>query len=623
MTFAAPIALAFLGLFIPVILLYLLKQRRRRVQVATLLFWDKILKDEQSVTSLTKLKKLISLLLQLAFIALLAFALARPMLSEKPTGARRIVLFLDASASMETREGEQTRFELAKEKALKVARGLSIGDTMMLVSVAAQPDIVHPFTDSKRDLEDAIEALEPSHSGTDFGAALTILDNLSADERETHVYLISDGAFEPIKVNPGEKTRFAWLKVGEARDNVGISGFQVRPLPSSPRDFQIHIEVANETEEAQRLPVELRIAGGLIDAHEFTIPAGESLTRTLKQFSQSGGEVEIFVDFDDAFPLDNHAFASLPEPDPISVRLVMDNNLFVEGALITDDQVELEIVSPTNYEPETDAEVTIFANWAPADTPSGASIFLAAWPMDLGLQIDGETERPLITDWEREHPINRHLALKNVTIEKAANFVNTTNFTALVSSFGKPLVLLKESESSKIMVVGFDTLTSDFPLRVSFPIMMANAIRHLAGDESGEQWLNPDMGEILGPEQVRRYSSARGAAAETNQLAAVIGPDGARSQLDDAGSLVDVDRVGFYRGETAKQETNTLFAANLTDRAESRIRPSEALPLKSDKPIQEIDDGFRLGTEPWFFLIVIAIILSAIEWLLFHRRIIE
>jgi len=623
MTFAAPIALAFLGLFIPVILLYLLKQRRRRVRVATLLFWDKILKDEQSVTSLTRLKKLISLLLQLAFIALLAFALARPMLSEKLSGARRIVLFLDSSASMETKEGERARFDLAKEKALEVARGLSIGDTMMLVSVAAQSDIVHPFTDSKRDLEDAIEALEISHSGTDFAAALKILDNLSDDERETHVYLISDGAFEPIEIAPGEKTRFAWRKVGEARDNVGIIGFQVRPLPSSPRDFQIHIEVANETEKEQRAPVELRIGGGLIDAHEFTIPAGESVTRALKQFSQSGGEVEVFVDFDDAFPLDNRAFASLPEPDPISVRLVMDNNLFVEGALLTDDQVDLEVVSPTNYKPDTDAEVTIFANWAPTHTPPGASIFLARWPADLGLQVDGEAERPLITDWEREHPINRHLALKNVTIEKAANFVNATNFTALVSSFGKPLVLLRESKSSKVMVVGFDTLSSDFPLRVSFPIMIANAIRHLAGVESGDQWLNPAMGEILGPEQVRGYSSARGMAAETNQIAAVIGPDGERALLDGAGSLVDVDRVGFYRGETTGRDTNTLFAANLADRAESRIAPSDTLPLKSDKPIQEIKDGFRLGTEPWFFLIVLAILLSAVEWLLFHRRIIE
>src|SRR5262245_45660285 len=100
MTFAQPWALAFFGLFIPVILLYLLKQRRRRIEVSTLMFWDKILRDEQTVTSITKLKKLLSLLLQLLFISLLTLAAARPSLSGKLTGARRIVLLLDNSASM-------------------------------------------------------------------------------------------------------------------------------------------------------------------------------------------------------------------------------------------------------------------------------------------------------------------------------------------------------------------------------------------------------------------------------------------------------------------------------------------------------------------------------------------
>src|ERR1044071_3022325 len=123
MNLAQPWFLLGFALFIPVILLYLLKQRRRRIEVSTLLFWDKILRDEQTVTSLMRLKKLLSLLLQLAFIALLAFAIARPMLSGKWTGARRMVLLLDTSASMLVNERGKTRFELAREKAHSIIRG--------------------------------------------------------------------------------------------------------------------------------------------------------------------------------------------------------------------------------------------------------------------------------------------------------------------------------------------------------------------------------------------------------------------------------------------------------------------------------------------------------------------
>src|SRR5436190_15431739 len=121
MSFASPMALLFLGLFVPVILLYLLKQRRRPVEVSTLLFWDKILRDEQTVTALTRLKKLLSLLLQLLFITLLTLAASRLSFSGKLSG-RRIVLLLDTSASMLVREGSQTRFELARQKAHGVVR---------------------------------------------------------------------------------------------------------------------------------------------------------------------------------------------------------------------------------------------------------------------------------------------------------------------------------------------------------------------------------------------------------------------------------------------------------------------------------------------------------------------
>src|SRR5690606_6449854 len=121
----------------------------------------------------------------------------------------------------------------------------------------------------------------------------------------------TDGAFDPVELVPPPKTRFAYVKVGERADNIGISAFSVRPLPSSPRDFQVHIELTNDTREDRRVPLELRINGRLTDAFEFELPAGQSIARTLRQFSGEGSEVEAVVDVSDAFALDNRAFAWL------------------------------------------------------------------------------------------------------------------------------------------------------------------------------------------------------------------------------------------------------------------------------------------------------------------------
>ena len=94
--------------------------------------------------------------------------------------------------------------------------------------------------------------------------------------------------------------------------------------------------MVNHTEKEQKVPLELRIYNRLADAYEFTIPAGKSVTRTLQQFSAEGGEVEAAIEVKDAFPLDDHAYAALPKPRPIKVRLVTPGNLFLERALAAD-----------------------------------------------------------------------------------------------------------------------------------------------------------------------------------------------------------------------------------------------------------------------------------------------
>jgi hypothetical protein len=619
MSFAQPWALLFLGLFVPVILLYLLKQRRRRVRVSTLLFWDKILRDEQTVTSLTKLKKLLSLLLQLLFIALLAFALARPMFSEGLTGARRILLLIDNSASMAVLEGGTQRFELAREKARGVVRGMAIGDTLMLATFASDVDVVHPLTDSTRDLQEAIDGLALTHGESDPLKVVRLIEQLAPDKRDTHVYLISDGAFEPVKIAPPSKTQFAYLNVGQAKENIGITAFQVRPLPSSPRDFQIHIEITNSSETDRTVPVELRIGGRLIDAFEFALPAKQSVTRVLKQFSSDGGQIEVFADAEDAFPLDNRAFATLPPPDPIRVKLVMEGNLFLESALLTDESVELEVITPSEYKESDGAVVTVFSNWAPEKTPAGNSIFISQWPSDLGLVRTGVVEKPLFTDWEREHPINRHLTLKNISIERAAALVPNSTFQKLASSFDDPLVLLRESPGQKTMVVTFDTLSTDLPLRVAFPIMIANAIRHLAGAEAGDRWQNPVIGDILSAKDLDRYVPVR----QTNVVIGSIFGPGDRRIAFGASQLLPVSHVGFYQAELGGTNRTPLFAANLVSRVESRIQPSESLPLRADAPLPEIRRGFHLGWAPWILLVLFAAVLSTVEWGLFHRRVIE
>lgn len=635
MSFLTP--LAFLGflLFIPVILLYLLKQRRRRIVVSTLLFWDEILRDEHSVASITKLRKILSLLLQLLVLLLLILALAQPILARDTLGARRIVILLDTSASMLTTEERGNRFELARTHAKDIVAGMASGDTAMLVSVGANAETVMPFTTSRRTLQEALEGLDAGHGGTNFAAAFALLKMLPPDERETWVYVVGDGAFDPVPFEGGEKTRFAYLPTGVTRDNVGITAFQVRPLPALPRDFEIMFTVANETDAEVTLPFEIRVAGDLVDAGELTVPARGAADHSLRQFSAEGGEVLLVADWEDALPLDNTAYAVLPPAVTVPVALVTEGNYFMESALMTGDGIELESMTPAQYGERAaslEAKVVIFDGWVPETAPAAHAIYVGQWPAGLGINATGPLNDPIITEWDHDHPVNRHLQLSNISLEAGQRLEAPANFTPLIQSFDSPLVLLDESAPHMAMVVGFNTTASDLPLRVAFPILVANAIQHMTGGGDQNAWLAPAMGTVLGPDDLARYAGERKVVevlppaiemdAETEEL---IEEDAASTEVTPAPApgAVNVDRAGVYLARSDTGEPFPLFAANVNNRRETNLAVSEALPVKSETPLQEITDGFRIGAAPWRILAIAALALLFLEWGLFHRRWVE
>jgi len=633
MSFLQP--LAFLGflLFIPVILLYLLKQRRRRVQVSTLLFWDEILRDEHRVASITRLRKILSLLLQLLVLLLLILALARPILAKDTLGARRIVLILDTSASMLTREGSATRFQQALRKAHDVVAGMASGDTAMLVAASAHPEVVMPFTSSRRTLYEALDRIAPVHTGTNFAAALQVLTQLPPDERETCVYVISDGAFDPVSFEADESLRFAYMPVGEASDNLGITAFQVRPLPALPRDYEILFEVTNETDEAVSCPYELHVGDDLVDADEITIPARGKFHHAMRQFSASGGAVRLVVDWDDAFPLDNEAFAKLPAVETVPVALVTEGNYFLESALLTDDGIELTSLTPAQYSErvaDLEATVYVFDGWAPDAPPRGNAIYVGQWPASLGISAEGELSDPIITAWDQGHAINRHLNLANISIETVQRLTAPDKFSSLIESFDHPLVLLDESSMPMTMVVGFNTITSDLPLRVAFPILVANAIRHMASGDNADAWQAPAMGSVLGPDELMAYAGGAELVrvlVPGDILDAVVNgegdePEGGEDTTQTL-SAVSIEIAGIYRGVTKDGETIPLFGASLCDPREVNISVSETLPVTSEKPLQQITDDFRIGEAPWRLVALAALALLLLEWGLFHRRLVE
>ena len=94
--------------------LYILKLRRRPVPVVFSPIWRRVLGDRESSRLFSQLKRWLSLLLQLALLALLALALGDPRLGSVGTDARHIVVLVDASASMLATDVAPSRLDVAR-----------------------------------------------------------------------------------------------------------------------------------------------------------------------------------------------------------------------------------------------------------------------------------------------------------------------------------------------------------------------------------------------------------------------------------------------------------------------------------------------------------------------------
>src|SRR5258706_10072992 len=140
MSFLTPLALALGALAGPIIVLYMLRLRRREVQVSSTLLGQQLVRDREANAPWQRLRRNLLLLLQLLILAALVIALARPFIEVPAVTTGRIALLIDASASMNATDVEPSRFEAAKQQANNIVDTLTQGDSLAVIPLAEGPE---------------------------------------------------------------------------------------------------------------------------------------------------------------------------------------------------------------------------------------------------------------------------------------------------------------------------------------------------------------------------------------------------------------------------------------------------------------------------------------------------
>ena len=117
--------------------LYLLKLRRRRVLVPFAPLWLPAGGERRSERLARRLRRWLSLLVQLAFVALILLAAADLQSAKIDRSGRSLLILIDRSASMSATDEDGPRLVKARAVARALATGLGGADRAMVASFAS------------------------------------------------------------------------------------------------------------------------------------------------------------------------------------------------------------------------------------------------------------------------------------------------------------------------------------------------------------------------------------------------------------------------------------------------------------------------------------------------------
>ncbi|MBS0660804.1 MAG: BatA domain-containing protein [Verrucomicrobia bacterium] len=627
-----PAALFFAALVPVIVALYLLKVRRRSETVSTLLFWRKVALENRRRALWQKLRRPLSLLLQLLLLALVLLALARPEWSIfRGQAAGATVVLLDARARLQAiRPDGRTRFEAAREAAAGWLRRASTRQPVALLVLTGVPRVAAPLAPEGSSALAALEQLTPTDATSPaepaFALARTLLEASGSSPR---LIWISD---EPPTLANSPALPVEWIRVGEEADNVGFTRFALRTRPDSPDSAEVFFSLANRGRGAVRGQVELTLDGRLADTVAVALEPGASRNATLALPSLAAQPINArgllaarWRPDDrraDALPSDDVAYALAPRPRQLRVLLVTAGNAFLERALAADDNLRVEQLQPSAYTPALARafEVVILDQTTPgaeelAALPPGRFLYLGHSPLGPnGPAFD----RPVVGEADTTDPLLRNADLREVNFLRAVRLPGALRperragwrLQAPLRSPDAPLVLTGEREDGsgqRFVATAFGVADSDLPLRVAFPVFLGNALRWLAGEtgNGGEALpagtpLRLSAGETVSREPLREVGGAEPPASPQ------AGP-----------ATVALTRNGFYR-RTAADGTETWLAVCTLDEATTDLRqPSASAAAGADRPAPLV---VSVAWPPWVWLAVTALALSLGEWLLYHRR---
>ncbi len=583
-----------------ILLLYILKQKRTKHTVPSLILWRQVLMDMQSRTPWQKLRKNLLMFLQIAAALFIILALSGLAIKMGDVAKESIILVIDSSLSMSSTDMRPTRLEAAKSDAIKYVDELSKNSRVTVVSLSKSADVLLYASDSKSEIKSTIQAVEPTFSHMDVENAVELILSLKKQDNQAVVVLFGD---KPINIG-SEEIQFSNYK--RQNDNLAVIRFT---HTSVGEQISAMSTIRNQSDKDSTISISLYGDDAFLDSQLVSVNAEQTKTIWWRNIPDEVQKLSCVIDTEDILEHDNRAYDTVYADKPAKVLLITKGNIFLEKVLSLINNVELTRTLPEELTEYKGYGLYVFDGVMPENMPTDGNLVLFAPPQNNLFEVGGWMDTPEIK--KSEHKIFRYISKINFAVGRTRILEKPDWADTVMEYNGNPVIMDGYINNIRMLIFGFNLYETDLPLQSEFPVLMSNIITEYAPG-SGNRISGMFVGDI-----------AEFSLHPDTESAEIILPDNSRLMIAPPippEPFIETYNPGIYRLEQKKASgtVSTPFAVNLTDEwlIENRQVNSAADANETGTYVPIKKTGYSLKIP----LLIAAIIVLLIEWWFYRSK---